>query len=233
MKINEKRRSFTLLSVVCLAMAINPMVNYAAEPADGNAAFIKGLRDQDAASLSADWKKSAGLDAKVKSVSRPRSFSPKVSRFKGWYIDSQGKHPGKSDDAAVDSVIMAKTPLASSYWQLVETDRGYVIIAAGGPQQGRVLSVDETAPTRPEGRTLTVSECLRLTNKIGPTSFWDITLTSNGVVVESLAGKYKGWCWDFGGNAESGQQAGREVAKNVLLAEREVAGSYYDVAPQP
>ena len=233
MKTIQKRRASTLLSVVCLAIATGPMASYAAEPADGNAAFIEELRNQDGSSLSADWKKSAGLITKVKSVSRPRSFSPKVSRFKGWYIDSQGKHPGKSEDAAVDSLIMAKTPLPSSYWQFVETDQGYVIVAAGGPQKGRVLSVDETAPTRPEGRTLTVSECLRLTNKIGPTSFWDITLTSNGVVVESLAGKYKGWCWDFGGNAESAQQAGREVAKNVLLAEREVAGSYYDVAPQP
>ena len=233
MKMNKKRRPLALLPAICVAIAVGPMVSYAAEPGDGNADFIEGLRELDASSLSADWRKSAGLKAKVKSVSRPRSISPKVSRFKGWYIDSQGKHPGKSDDAAVDSLIMARTPSASSYWQLVETDRGYVIVAAGGPQQGRVLSVDETAPTRPEGRTLTVTECLRLTNKIGPTSFWNITLTSDGVVVESVAGKYKDGCWDFGGNAESNQQGGREVAKNVLLAEREVAGSYYDVAPRP
>lgn len=207
--------------------------SFAAEPSAKNDEFLKELQELGGESLSADWSKSVGLEAQVKSVGKPRSFRPKVSRFRGWYIDSEGTHEGKTEDAQINSIIMAKQSADSSFWQLVETDSGYLIVAGGGANKGRVLSVDESAKTRPEGPKLTVVECLGLSNKITPTSFWRITHTKKGVVVQSTAGKFKDWYWDFGGRAKSSKENDRQVAHNVLLAERVVDGSYFSVAPQP
>ena len=222
-----------LTNVLAVFSLVAATQSFAAAPSEQHAAFIQGLQELDDTSLPPGWKQTVGLRATVKSVSKPRAFRPVVSRFKGWYIDSAGSHQGADEDSAVDSLIMAKTERASSYWQLVETDQGYVIVAAGGAHKGRVLSVDQTVEPRPEGPKLTVVECLRLTKQMKPTSFWKVTHTERGVVIESLAGKFKNWCWDFGGRAESRQEQGREVAHNVLLAERVVDGSYYDVEPKP
>jgi len=195
-----------------------------------NGEFLKSLRELDGKALPKDWAESVGLKAKVLSVSKPRSFRPKVSGFRGWYIDSGGKHKGKDKDVQVDSLILSKQPAESSWWQLVQTDKGYLVVATGGKEKGRVLTVDESAKTRPEGPHLTVTECLRLSSKVTATSFWKLTLTKKGVVVQSTAGKYKNWYWDFGGGAKSSKEGDRQVAHNVLLAEKEVAGSWYAVA---
>ena len=37
------------------------------------------------------------------------------------------------------------------------------------------------------------------------------------------------WFWDFGGGDPSHEESGRQVAINVLLAEKVVAGSYFEV----
>ena len=52
-----------------------------------------------------------------------------------------------------------------------------------------------------------------------------------GLVLEATSGKYKGWFWDFGGGDPSYKEGDREVAVNVLLAEKVVAGSYFAVKP--
>lgn len=232
MKVKSNRPVFFLFLSGWMVYTVATASSWAAEPSEQHPAFIEGLRELDKTSIPSSWQKATGLKAQIKSVSHPRCFRPKIV-FDGWYIDSQGKHESQPGDVLVDSLIMAKTPAASSYWTLIETDRGYLIVAAGGTQKGRVLTVDETVKTRPEGPDLTVSECLRLSSKITPACFWKITHTNDGVVVELLGGKYKRWCWDFAGGAQSFEQDDREVAKNVLLAEREVAGSYYDVEPKP
>ena len=222
----------------CLLLMLTTFVAGMATPCSGsepdkqNAEFLNSLAELDSEVLSKNWTHTVGLTANVLSVSKPRSFRPKVSRFRGWYFDSDGTHAGKSDDAQVESVILAQSAAASSWWRLIKTEKGYLIVALGGEQNGRVLSVDETAKARPEGPDLTVSACLRLSNRITPTSFWKITLTENGVVFFCTAGKYKGWCWDFGGGAKTTKEGSREVAHNVLLAEDVVAGSYYDVESQ-
>lgn len=231
MRIESQCRRVFAICVAFVAVAISTATSLAAEPSEQHAAFIEALRELDQTNLATDWQRTVGLKASVKHVSKPRAFRPKIV-FDGWYIDSGGQHSETSNDALVDSLMMAQTPAASSYWQLVETDQGYLIVASAGPQKGRLLAVDESVKTRPEGADLLVSECLRLSSKVTPSSFWRLTHTEDGVVVELLGGKYQGWCWDFAGGAQSFTQGDREVAKNVLLAEREVAGSYYDVEPQ-
>ena len=220
---------FTYVSVLTTVVLSVTTTSFAGELKKKQEAFLKSLQELDAKALDEGWAKAVGLRSKVLSVSKPRSFRPKVSRFKGWYVDSDGKHQGAKDDKQVDTLILAKDSAASSWWQLVSTDKGFLIVSTGGAQEGRVLSVDEKAKTRPEGPHLTVTECLRLSNKVTPTSYWKVTLTDKGVIVQSTAGKYKDWYWDFGGGAEPSKEGERQVAHNVLLAEKEVAGSYYDV----
>ena len=72
---------------------------------------------------------------------------------------------------------------------------------------------------------------LRLSKAPTDNCHWKLILTKQGLVLEALTGKYRGWFWDFGGGDPSHQESGREVAINVLLAEKVVAGSYFAVNP--
>ena len=103
------------------------------------------------------------------------------------------------------------------------TEHGHLVRAAGGKYKGWVIVIDDRAKTRPEGPNLTVTPALRLAKKPTANSHWKLTLTRRGLVLEATSGKYKGWFWDFGGNDPSHKESGRDVAVNVLLAERVVA----------
>lgn len=96
-----------------------------------------------------------------------------------------------------------------------------------------MIARDDRAKPRPEGPNLTVVPALRLSKKVTNNSHWDLTLTSKGLVLKATTGKYKGWAWDFGGGDPSHDESGRQVAVNVLLAERVVAGSYFEVKSAP
>ena len=76
---------------------------------------------------------------------------------------------------------------------------------------------------------MTVTPALRLAKSATKNSYWKLTLTKQGLVLEATSGKYKGWFWDFGGGDPSHEESGRQVAINVLLAEKVVAGSYFEV----
>ena len=184
---------------------------------DGHDAFIKGLREI----------KSDG----AKSASEPRTLSPVVSRFKGWFIDVTEKaKPGKLDGVdVIEGISLASESRDSSSWQFVETDKGYQVRAASGKYKGWIIGVDDSAKTRPEGPNLTVTPALRLAKSATKNSYWKLTLTKQGLVLEATSGKYKGWFWDFGGGDPSHEESGRQVAINVLLAEKVVAGSYFEV----
>ena len=184
---------------------------------DGHDAFIKGLREI----------KSDG----AKSASEPRTLSPVVSRFKGWFIDVTEKaKPGKLDGVdVIEGISLASELRDSSSWQFVETDKGYQVRAASGKYKGWFIGVDDSAKTRPEGPNLTVTPALRLAKSATKNSYWKLTLTKQGLVLEATSGKYKGWFWDFGGGDPSHEESGRQVAINVLLAEKVVAGSYFEV----
>ncbi len=196
------------------------------QPSAGHEAFLKGLRELDETALV------TGVE--VKSASKPRSLSPVVSRFKGWFIDVTGKaKEGKLDGVAVaEGISLASKAEDTSYWQFVETGKGYLVVAIGGKFKGWVIGRDDNAKTRPEGPNLTVTPALRLSKKVTGNCFWDLTLTKKGLVLKANAGKYKGWAWDFGGGDPSHSESGREVAVNVLLAEEVVAGSYFAVRTQ-
>ena len=151
--------------------------------------------------------------------------------FKGWFIDVTEKaKPGKLGDVAVvEGLSLASEARDTSGWQFVETDKGYLVRAAGGKYKGWVIARDDSAPTRPEGPNLTVTPALRLAKSPTDNCHWKLVLTRQGLVLEAVSGKYKGWFWDFGGGDPSHKESGREVAINVLLAERVVAGSYFAV----
>ena len=184
---------------------------------DGHDSFIKGLREI----------KSDG----AKIASEPRTLSPVVSRFKGWFIDVTEKaKPGKLDGVdVIEGISLASELRDSSIWQFVETDKGYQVRAASGKYKGWIIGVDDSAKTRPEGPNLTVTPALRLAKSATKNSYWKLTLTKQGLVLEATSGKYKGWFWDFGGGDPSHEESGRQVAINVLLAEKVVAGSYFEV----
>ena len=209
-----------LIKLFLFALAIPLTSNLLAEspPAiDGHDAFIKGLREI----------KSDG----AKSASEPRTLSPVVSRFKGWFIDVTEKaKPGKLDGVdVIEGISLASESRDSSSWQFVETDKGYQVRAASGKYKGWIIGVDDSAKTRPEGPNLTVTPALRLAKNATKNSHWKLTLTKQGLVLEATSGKYKGWFWDFGGGDPSHEESGRQVAINVLLAEKVVAGSYFEV----
>ena len=99
-----------------------------------------------------------------KSISKPRTLSPVVSRFKGWFIDITDKaKPGKLDGVGViEGISLASKSRDTSAWQFVETKKGYLVRAAAGKYKGWYIVVDDSAKTRPEGPTLTVTPALRL-----------------------------------------------------------------------
>ena len=208
------------IKLFLFALAIPFTSNLLAEspPAtDGHDAFIKGLREI----------KSDG----AKSASGPRTLSPVVSRFKGWFIDVTEKaKPGKLDGVdVIEGISLASESRDTSIWQFVETDKGYQVRAASGKYKGWIIGVDDSAKTRPEGPNLTVTPALRLAKSATKNSYWKLTLTKQGLVLEATSGKYKGWFWDFGGGDPSHEESGRQVAINVLLAEKVVAGSYFEI----
>ena len=218
------KRILFLIIAVLLATGSN---TYAENPTavEGHDAFIKGLREH----KGNDAPKSLG----VKSMSKPRTLSPVVSRFKGWFIDITDKaKPGKLDGVGVvEGISLASKSRDTSAWQFVETKKGYLVRAAAGKYKGWYIVVDDSAKTRPEGPTLTVTPALRLAKRPTANSHWKLTLAKLGLVLEATSGKYNGWFWDFGGGDPSHKEGDREVAVNVLLAEKVVAGSYFAVKP--
>ena len=189
---------------------------------EGHKAFMEGLRE-----IQADALEFKG----AKSASKPRTLSPVVSRFKGWFIDVTEKAKSSKLDEVdvVEGISLASKSRASSALQFVETEKGYVVRSAGGKFLGWIFFIDDSAKTRPEGPNLTVTPALRLAKSSTANSYWKPTLTKQGLVLEAMSGKYKGWVWDFGGGDPSHEESGRQVAVNVLLAEKVVAGSYFAV----
>ena len=189
---------------------------------EGHKAFMEGLRE-----IQTDALEFKG----AKSASKPRTLSPVVSRFKGWFIDVTEKAKSSKLDEidVVEGISLASKSRASSAWQFVETEKGYVVRSAGGKYEDWIIVIDDSAKTRPEGPNLTVTPALRLAKNATANSYWKPTLTKQGLVLEAMSGKYKGWVWDFGGGDPSHEESGRQVAVNVLLAEKVVAGSYFAV----
>ncbi len=211
------RTSRAILSTVLLGGLAGISSAKSPPAVEGHEAFIKSLREVQ--------------EQGARSVSKARTLSPVVSRFKGWFIDVTEKaKPGKLGDVAVvEGLSLASEARDTSGWQFVETDKGYLVRAAGGKYKGWVIARDDSAPTRPEGPNLTVTPALRLAKSPTDNCHWKLVLTQQGLVLEAVSGKYKGWFWDFGGGDPSHKESGREVAINVLLAERVVAGSYFAV----
>jgi len=189
---------------------------------EGHKAFMEGLQE-----IQADALEFKG----AKSASKSRTLSPVVSRFKGWFIDVTEKAKSSKLDEVdvVEGISLASKSRASSAWQFVETEKGYVVRSAGGKYKGWIIVIDDSAKTRPEGPNLTVTPALRLAKSATSNSYWKLTLTKQGLVLEATSGKYEGWFWDFGGGDPSHEESGRQVAVNVLLAEKVVAGSYFAV----
>jgi hypothetical protein len=189
---------------------------------EGHDAFMKGLRE-----IQTDALEFKG----AKSASKPRTLSPVVSRFKGWFIDVTEKAKSSKLDGVdvVEGISLASKSRDTSAWQFVETEKGYLVRAASGKYKGWIIVIDDSAKTRPEGPNLTVTPALRLAKRATSNSYWKLTLTKQGLVLEATSGKYKGWFWDFGGGDPSHDESGRQVAVNVLLAEKVVAGSYFAV----
>ena len=212
---------FTLiaLSITLLAFSSGTLPAGSPTAAEGHDSFIEGLREE----------KEPG----AKSVSTIRTLSPVVSRFKGWFIDvtDRAKASNMGDVETANGISLASKARDSSGWQFIETENGYLVRAAGGKFRGWVIARDDRAKTRPEGPNLTVTPALRLANRVTDNCHWKLILTEQGLVLEALSGKYKGWFWDFGGGDPSHQESGREVSVNVLLAEKVVAGSYFAVRP--
>jgi hypothetical protein len=216
-----KNRFCVLLIAIAFTIGL-PGTSWAQVPetAESHDAFIKGLREVEA------------KDAVTASL--PRTLSPIVSRFKGWFIDitERAKLEKLGDVEAVEGISLASEKRESSFWIFTETESGYLIQAAAGKYKGWFIARDDSAKPRPEGSNLTVAPALRLTNRQTGNSHWDLTMTEKGLVLTAKSGKFKGWYWDFGGNDPSHEESGRQVAVNVLLAEKIVAGSYFEVTAE-
>ena len=209
-----------------IALLIFPSLTSFAESSlavKGQSSFIDGLKEiKSNESIKALGGKSASL---------PRTLSPVVSRFKGWFIDVTEKAKlGKLNGVdVIEGISLANESRDTSYWQFVETDKGYLVRSAAGKYKDWVIVSDDSAKPRPEGPNLIVAPALRLARNTTLNCYWKLTLAKQGLVLEATSGKYKGWFWDFGGGDPSHKESGREVAVNVLLAEKVVAGSYFKV----
>ena len=216
-----------LTKIYFLAVLVATSTNSIAQSpvaVEGHDAFIKSLRE---------IKRKASKELGGESASKPRTLSPVVSRFKGWFIDvTETAKQGKLEGAdVIEGISLASQTRDTSAWQFVETKKGYFIRAAEGKYKGWYIVSDDRAKPRPEGPKLTVAPALRLAKSATKNSHWKLTLAKMGLVLEATSGKYKGWYWDFGGNDPSYKELGREVAVNVLLAEKVVAGSYFAIKP--
>lgn len=220
---NTMMKRILLFLVAALWVTVTDSFAQSPPAVNGHDKFIKGLREIEG------HEQQNGLAGK--SISKPRTISPVVSRFKGWFIDITEKAKlGKLDGIdVIEGISLASESRDTSAWQFVETEKGYIVRAAKGRYKGWVIVCDDSAKPRPEGPKLTVVPALRLAKSVTTNSYWKLTLASQGLVLEATSGKYKGWFWDFGGGDPSHKESGREVAVNVLLAERVVAGSYFAV----
>ena len=84
---------------------------------EGHNAFMKGLRE-----IQTDALEFKG----AKSASKPRTLSPVVSRFKGWFIDVTEKAKSSKLDGVdvVEGISLASKSRDTSAWQFVETEKG-------------------------------------------------------------------------------------------------------------
>ena len=217
---------FALVTFFGLVMPIS-LIADDDQPSSGHDAFLNGLREMDQTDLV------SGVE--VMSASKPRSLSPVVSRFKGWFIDVTEKTKESKLDGVdiAEGISLASKSKETSYWQFVETKDGYLVVATGGKYKDWVIGRDDNAKTRAEGPKLTVTPTLRLTETVTNSCYWNLTFTDKGLVLKATSGKYKDWAFDFGGGDPSHEESGREVVINVLLAERVVAGSYFAVKSKP
>ena len=143
------KRIALLIPSVALLCGLLGTVSAESPPAvKGHDAFIQGLREN----------KEKG----AMSASNARTLSPVVSRFKGWFIDVTEKaKPGKLGNIeAVEGISLASKARDTSGWQFVETEKGYLVRAAGGKYKGWVIARDDSAKTRPEGPNLTVAPAI-------------------------------------------------------------------------
>ena len=139
----------------------------------GHDAFIKSLREL----KRKDSKELGGISA-----SKPRTLSPVVSRFKGWFIDVTEKAKlGKLDgNDVIEGISLASQTRDTSAWQFVETKKGYLVRAADGKYKGWYIVSDDRAKPRPEGPNLTVAPALRLAKRATKNAHWKLTLAKWG-----------------------------------------------------
>ena len=95
--------------------------------------FIATLMTTGAAAFAESPAAVEGHDAFIKSLreikgntSKPRTLSPVVSRFKGWFIDVTEKaKPGKLNDVdVVEGISLANNQQATSAWEFIQTEKG-------------------------------------------------------------------------------------------------------------
>ena len=99
--------SFTGIAITAPALADDD------KPSAGHDAFLKGLQELTKPALVSS--------VEVKSASKPRSLSPVVSRFKGWFIDVTDKAKDSKLDGneVAEGISLASKAAASSHWQFV------------------------------------------------------------------------------------------------------------------
>ena len=94
-----------LLSIIGVASPLSALADDD-KPGAGHAAFIKGLREMDKTELVAE--------VEVESASKPRSLSPVVSRFKGWFIDVTEKAKEAKLEGVADRRRNSQPPRGAS-----------------------------------------------------------------------------------------------------------------------
>ena len=168
-----------ILLLLIAFLSTTRMTSFAQSPpsANGHDAFIDGLREIEG---NAPQKGFGG-----KSASKPRTLSPVVSRFKGWFIDVTEKaKPGKLAGVdVIEGISLASELRDTSSWQFVETEKGYMVRAAAGRYKGWVIVNDDSAKPRPEGPRLTVAPALRLAKSATANCYWKLTLARQGLVM--------------------------------------------------
>ena len=86
---------------------------------------------------------------------------------------SEKAESSKLDEVdVVEGISLASKSRASSAWQFVETEKGYVVRSAGGKYEDWIIVIDDSAKTRPEGPNLTVTPALRLAKNATANSYW-------------------------------------------------------------
>ena len=119
----------------------------------------------------------------------------------------------------VPNVILVEEPRETSYWQLTETPKGFLIQAKTGRYQGWYFDADETMGQEfmGAGLELAANRFLILSRQLRESCYWQFDKRSDGTYVYASTGPFRGLYLDIAAGDEATERDGVRFTKNLLI----------------